>query len=227
MSLKRRITLIKGIIFDLDGTLIDSMGIWSDIDRKFLLENGVNNPPADISEIMRKMSVDESTDYFITRFGLKCTREYIKKRIEELVYHCYSEVIPLKSGVGKLLDYLDDADIPYGVATATYKNLAEAILNRYGILGRFKFLLTDSEYPGGKNSPEIYYGAAKKLGFEPHEIMVAEDSLHCIETARSAGFFTVGVYDETSDFEWELIKERSNASVRFADEIIDLIGRDI
>ncbi len=203
--------MIKGVIFDLDGTLIDSMGIWYNIDRQFLLENGVTNPPEDISERMKKMSVDESSEYFITEFGLSCTKEYVIKRIEELVRTEYEERIALKEGVCELLDYLDEKGIPYGIATATYRSLAEAVLKRHGIYERFGFLLTDSEYPKGKRSPEIFLGAAEKLGLSPNETAVAEDSLHCIETALSAGFFTVGILDKYSAKDSKEISEKSHA----------------
>ena len=137
---------INGVIFDLDGTLIDSMGIWYKIDRLFLKENGVTDPPADISDRMKKMTVDESSEYFISHFGLSCTKEYVIRRIEELVRHEYEENIQLKPCVEELLDLLDSKCIPYGIATATYRSLAEAVLRRCGIYERFSFLLTDKEF---------------------------------------------------------------------------------
>lgn len=211
--------MIKGVIFDLDGTLIDSMGIWYNIDRQFLLENGVTNPPEDISDRMKKMSVDESSEYFISEFGLSCTKEYVVKRIEELVRTEYEERIALKAGVCELLDFLDEKGIPYGIATATYRSLAESVLKRHGIYERFKFLLTDAEYPEGKRSPGIFLGAAEKLGFSPTETIVAEDSLHCIETALSAGFFTVGILDRYSVKDSEAIRCKAD---KVYDNIFDM-----
>lgn len=203
--------MIKGVIFDLDGTLIDSMGIWHTIDVKFLLENGIDDPPEDISDRMRKMSVEESSRYFIDEFQLDVTPEYVADRIEELVRIEYTENIMLKPHVTEILDLLDEMEIPYCVATATYKSLAEAVLRRFGIVERFRSILTDSDYPEGKNSPGIFLGAAKVLGTLPSETAVIEDSLHCIESAKKAGFFTVGVYDEASEAEWQTISETADA----------------
>lgn len=217
-------TLIKGIIFDLDGTLIDSMGIWTTIDRAFLKENGVENPPQDVSDKVRKMSVEESSEYFIKEFGLSCTVEYVIRRIEELVRVQYEEKIGLKPGVKELLDYLDEKGVLYGIATATYKKLAEAVLERHGIKERFRFILTDSEYPTGKTSPDIFLGGAENLELKPEEILVAEDSLHCIETAVKAGFYTVGVSDEISANDRKSIKAIADAYVERIDEIRSLIG---
>lgn len=190
--------MVRGVIFDLDGTLIDSMSVWNTIDIAFLKENGIENPPVDISDIVRKMTVDESSEYFITRFGLSCTKDYVIKRIEELVKIQYEEKIPMKPHVTELLDYLDGRGIPYGVATATYKSLAEAVLRRLGILERMSFLLTDEEFPMGKTSPDIFLHGAELMRLNPEEVLVIEDSLHCIETAAKAGFITMGVYDEVS-----------------------------
>lgn len=190
--------MVKGVIFDLDGTLIDSMKIWNQIDIAFLRENGIENPPENISELMRKMTVDESSEYFITHFGLSCTKEYVIKRIEELVRIQYEEKIPMKPHVTEVLDYLGSRGIPCGIATATYKSLAEAVLRRLGILERMSFLLTDEEFPVGKTSPDIFLHGAELMKLTPGEVLVVEDSLHCIETAAKAGFVTAGVYDEVS-----------------------------
>lgn len=216
---------IRGIIFDLDGTLIDSMGIWSRIDREFLRENGVTEPPADISDIVKKMTVDQSSQYFIDCFGLSCTKEYVINRIEELVRIEYEERIQLKSGVSELLAYLDGAEIPYGIATATYKVLAEAVLKRCGIYGRFRFLLSDREYPMGKKFPDIFHGAAQLLGSSPDEILVVEDSLHCIETAKAAGFVTAAVYDEAAEADRQQIEAVSDFYAANLREIIDILQR--
>lgn len=191
-------TEIKGIIFDLDGTLIDSMRIWYDIDRRFLSENGVENPPREISDKVKRMTVEQAADFFIEQFSLKCTQEYVIKRIEELVRIEYEEKIPLKPYAMELLDNLDNKGIPYGIATATYSSLARAVLERHGIYDRIKFLLTDAEYPRGKKFPDIFMGAAELLGTKPGETIVVEDSLHSIITAKNAGFITAAVYDEAS-----------------------------
>ena len=191
-------TEIKGIIFDLDGTLIDSMQIWYDIDRRFLLENGVENPPREISDKVKRMTVEQAADVFIEQFSLKCTQEYVIKRIEELVRIEYEEKIPLKPYAMELLDNLDNKGIPYGIATATYSSLARSVLERHGIYDRIKFLLTDAEYPRGKKFPDIFMGAAELLGTKPGETIVVEDSLHSVITAKNAGFITAAVYDEAS-----------------------------
>ncbi|MDE6502222.1 MAG: HAD family phosphatase [Ruminococcus sp.] len=190
--------MIKGIIFDLDGTLIDSMNVWYDTDRAFLKENGVENPPEDISDRVKKLTIDKASELFIQEFGLECTVEYVINRIEEIVRYEYFHNIPLKSGVAETLDFLDGINIPYGVATVTYRSLAEASLKRLGIYGRMKFLITSAEFPQGKKNPDMYLKCAEIMGLLPENVLVVEDSLHCIETAVKAGFMTAGVCDVLS-----------------------------
>lgn len=215
--------MIKGIIFDLDGTLIDSMKIWYDVDRNFLREHGVTDPPADVSEKVKKMTVDKSSQYFIDRFHLNVTKEYVIKRIEDMVREEYEKNIPLKPCVNETLDMLDEKGIPYGVATATYKALAEAVMKRCGIWDRFSFVLTDVEYPRGKKYPDIFIGGAERLGCSPAETLVIEDSLHCIETAKSAGLLTAGIYDESAEPDRQRIMETADYYFQSLDELSNIL----
>jgi len=215
--------MIKAVIFDLDGTLIDSMGVWYKTDRIFLRENNIV-PPDDISDKMKKMSIEESAQYFVNEFGLNCTPDYVIKRIEEIVFYEYTNNIQLKDNVTQLLDYLDAGEVSYCIATATYKKLAKAVLERFGIYERFKFILTGEDVKKGKTSPEIYLKCAEKLGCNPNEILVAEDSLHCVETASSSGFFTVGVYDNDNASDWSRICKTANKTVKNIYEISEIIS---
>lgn len=216
--------MIKGIIFDLDGTLIDSMKVWFDVDRKLLRENGITTPSESVSEKVRTMSIEQSSRFFIEELGLKLTQEQIISRIEELVRIEYEQNIPLKPHVEEILGHLDEKGIPYGIATATYKSLAEAVLKRLGIFERFRFVLTDVDYPRGKRFPEIFLGAAERLGTIPEETLVIEDSLHCIETAVRAGFRTAAVYDEVSAAESDEIKRLADVYADSLAELQNILG---
>ena len=215
--------MIKGIIFDLDGTIIDSMKVWYDVDRNFLRENGVFDPPADISEKVKKMTVDQSSHYFIDQFHLKVTKEYVIKRIEDMVREEYEHNIQLKPFVTEILDWLDEKGVPYGIATATYKALADAVLKRCNIYDRFRFVLTDIDYPKGKKFPDIFIGGAEKLGCSPSETLVIEDSLHCIETAKNAGLITAGIYDETAEPDRMAIMETADYYLMSLAELKNMI----
>lgn len=188
---------LSGVILDLDGTLLDSMPLWHEIDLQFLTENGIT-PPENISDIVGKMSITEWAKYFIREFGMPHTPEQVIRRIEEMAETAYRETIPLKPHVTAFLDALDAAGIPYGVATATYRNSAWAALRRLGLADRMQFVLTGEDVSEGKTSPEIYLLAAEKLHAAPERILVVEDALHCVKTASSAGFMTAGVHDNAA-----------------------------
>jgi HAD superfamily hydrolase (TIGR01509 family) len=123
------------------------------------------------------------------------TGEQVIQRIGEMCYEYYAEIIPLKPYVTEFLDFLDDNHIPYGIATATYRKSAEAVLKRLGILDRMQFVLTAEEVPSSKKTPEMFLKSAEMLHSKPEQTLVAEDSLHCIETAVKGGFPVIAVYD--------------------------------
>ncbi len=205
---------LDGVILDLDGTLLDSMPLWHDIDLRFLRENGIV-PPENISDIVGKMSITESAEYFIREFSMPHTPDYVIRRIEALAWEAYRDTIPLKPYGKELLDTLDARGLPYGVATATYRTSATAALERLGIAARMQFILSGEDVPGGKTRPDIYLEAAARLGTAPGRTLVVEDALHCIRTASQAGFVTAGVYDSSvPEEEWNQIRQLARLSVR-------------
>lgn len=215
---------IKGIIFDLDGTLLDSMSVWENVDKMFLEENGIT-PPDGISDIVKKMTIQASAMYFKTRFSLEHSCEYIINRIEEMVSEQYKYIIPLKFGVWETITSLKQNDYKMCVATATYNSLANSALKRLGLYDSLDFIITCSDVGIGKDKPDIFIEAAKKMGLSPINTAVVEDSLHCIETAADAGFFTIGVYDKINEPDWKKICLKSDITVKNINEILNILKK--
>lgn len=187
---------IRGVILDMDGTLIDSMQIWHEIDIRFFAENGLTLPEG-LSEQVAKMSMEEWAEFFVREFPIGLTPEGVIKRIEEMAAEYYAETIPLKPHVPAFLDMLDANGLPYGIATATYRSSAEAVLKRLGLLERMRFVLTAEDIPGGKTTPAMYLKAAEFLGTPPAETLIVEDALHCVQMAVQCGFPVAAVFDES------------------------------
>lgn len=204
---------LQGVIFDLDGTLLDSTGMWSQIDQQILRHYGREIPP-DISEIVRKMSIEESSRYFVERFDLPCSPEQLSRQVSDMAAQAYFEQLALKPHVEQLLDDLDQRGVIYCVATATYSELAQAALKRLGLWERIAFLLTEQEIGVPKTDPLIFRTAAQRFQLGRRQIVVAEDSLHVVESAKAAGFFTVGVYDAVSDCDWAKMKATATVCVK-------------
>ena len=183
---------LQGVIFDLDGTLLDSTGMWRQVDGRLMAHYGKEVPP-DLSETVQRMSIEEFSQFFVEEFDLPVTPEE------------YREKLQLKPHVPEILDWLDQQDIPYGVATATYGELAEAALRRLHVWERLRFLLTEQNAGAPKTQPRIFQLAAQKLHLGRRQIAVVEDSLHALEGAKNGGFFTIGIADPENAPVWKEI----------------------
>lgn len=178
----------------MDGTLADSMHVWCDVDKKIIEKYGGIYTP-EISEKLKTMTIEQSSDFFIKTLGLDKTPDEIAKEVAQTVFNQYRYEIKLKENALNILNFLDENSIPFCIATSTHKMLAEALLQRYNIEKRFKFILTGEDIPKSKKFPDIYIECTKLMNTEISETLVAEDSLHCVQTTVRAGFPTVAVYD--------------------------------
>ena len=195
---------LQGVIFDLDGTLLDSTGMWRQVDGRLMAHYGKEVPP-DLSETVQRMSIEEFSQFFVEEFDLPVTPEQIAQQVADMVAEEYREKLQLKPHVPEILDWLDQQNIPYGVATATYGELAEAALRRLLIWERLRFLLTEQDAGTPKTQPKIFQLAAQKLHLGRRQIAVVEDSLHALEGAKNGGFFTIGIADPENAPVWKEI----------------------
>lgn len=182
-------------IFDMDGTLIDSMPAWERLGEDYLRQNGIK-VPENLNEIINAMSLTESADYFRREFGIKASVKNIICDINKLIEDKYRYEIPLKPQVNEYLSSLKEEGVTMCIATATPLELAEAALKRLKVLQYFSCIVCCDEVGVGKSKPDVYYLAIKKLGAKVEDTMVYEDADYAIETAKEAGFYTIGVYDE-------------------------------
>lgn len=209
----------KAIIFDMDGTLLDSLSVWADSDREFLAGLGLEYDPKH-SLAMKKMHFDSACEYLVREFSLPLTAEETSKRILEIVEEHYINEIPLKDGAEEFLAAAKSAGIKMCVATSCKKALAEASLKAKGIMDYLEFVITSDEVGGGKETPEIFLKAAEMLGAIPEESVVFEDSIHAVLSAKKAGFRVVGVYDPLCPEEFSDIEKSADMTIKSFTELL-------
>lgn len=184
---------IKGAIFDLDGTLFDSLWVWGEIDKRFLSGRGIDVPP-DYAAAVSTMNFFRCAEYTIERFGLSETPDALVAEWLDMAKDVYAHEIGLKKGAAELLARLDKRGVKLAVATSSNRDLYLPALKNNGIFGLFDFI-ADTSDTRGKDFPDVYLKAAKGLGLAPGECLVFEDLPAALVSAKKGGFTTVGVSD--------------------------------
>lgn len=209
----------KYSIFDMDGTLLDSMPAWHNIGKEYLSFLNIT-PPKNLNEIIAPMSLEESAEYFIERFKINLSVKEIISGVKSLIGDKYKYELKLKPYVKEYLEKLKKDGVIMCVATASPLKLAATALERNGVLEYFTFIASCDEVGVGKNKPDIYYLAASRLNAEPQEIAVYEDADFALITAREAGFYTVGVYEDCFSHKRKDIELISNSYIESFKEVI-------
>lgn len=197
--------MIKGVIFDIDGVLLDSLGIWDDLGARYLVSIGVE-PEEGLNEILFSMSMEQGAAYLNEHYRLQKTDTEILTGISKMIEAFYFDEVLPKSGAKELLEFMKAKGIRMTAATSSPRIHVEKALERNGMLGFLERIFTNTEVGASKHSPEIYEQAAAYMGTKPEETLVFEDSLYALKTADDAGFVTVGVYDIKGETDREEVK---------------------
>lgn len=201
--------MIRGVIFDVDGVLLNSMPVWENLGEIYLERLGIEAEKG-LGETLFAMSLEEGADYLIENYGLKQTPGEIIAGLNREVQDFYGRKVPLKEGVRGYLQEFRDRKIPMAIATSGDRANAEAALKRLKVLSYFRAVFTCSEIGSSKSHPDIYYAAALQLDTDPSDTWVFEDALHAIRTAKKAGFRTAGVYDRASGRDLAQIRDTAD-----------------
>ena len=210
--------MIKGAIFDMDGTLLDSMPVWEHACEHYLEKKGIV-AEKNLSEILFSMSMGE--------YELSESVDAIIDGVNAIVYEAYEKDVMQKLGVEAFLQQLHEAGIPMVVATSSDRAMAEVAFERTGLMPYFKKIFTCSEVGAGKSKPDIYFAAAECLGTKPEDTWVFEDACYAIETAKNAGFRTVGLFDATSEKDRERIQKLADVYAKSMEDVLPMLfGQD-
>lgn len=206
-----------GFIFDLDGTIIDSNGVWEKIDRQIAEKNHVYLSDKEL-RAAAAMNYDELLELFISK-GMNYSIDELKDELDRIAVKEYRYNIFLKSGVRDYLQALKNEGKRIALATASPQRLYEPVLRNNCIYGLFDAFATTEEAGAEKKFPDVYLLAAQKIGVFPDRCAVFEDILKGIVSAGNAGMYTVAVYDKYSADDAVSIKEAADKYIMSFDEM--------
>ena len=189
---------IEAVIFDLDGTLVDSMWMWREIDVEYLSQFDIE-VPSDLQQAVEGMSFSETAQYFKERFNLPDPVEVIKTEWNKMAWDKYGNEVPLKKGVIEFLEELRSRGIKTGIATSNSKELVEHVLKSLNITEYFDSVRTSCEAKKGKPAPDIYLLVANDLQVDPKDCLVFEDLALGIMAGKGAGMRVCTVFDPYSE----------------------------
>lgn len=210
----------KAVIFDLDGTLVDSMWMWKDIDIEFLKVYGYECPD-DLQKVIEGMSFSETAAYFKERFRLPLALEEIKAIWTEMSLNKYRHEVPLKQGVREFLQYLKDRGLKAGIATSNGREMVDAVIASLNIGPYFQVITTACEVAAGKPEPDIYLKVAESLQVKPEDCLVFEDVPAGILAGKRAGMKVCAVEDE---FSREMRAEKQSLADYYINDYFDILN---
>lgn len=209
------------VIFDLDGTLVDSMWVWTAIDEDYIKKYNLT-PPEDFHEAMEGMSYTETAEYFLRIFPqLPHTVDEIKKEWYEMSVEKYTKEVKLKAGAKEFLEYLKEQGIRTGIATSNDRQLVEDFLAANEITELFDTICTSCEVKIGKPAPDVYLQVAKQLGVDPARCLVFEDVPMGILAGKNAGMRVCAVDDWFSRPQDTKKRELADYYIHSYEEIAD------
>lgn len=211
---------IKAVIFDLDGTLMDSMWMWTDIDIEYLGRYGYELPD-DLQKEIEGMGFTETAQYFKKRFGIPETIDEMKEEWNRMAYDFYANRVQLKPGAKRFLEEIRFRGLKTGIASSNSRSLILACLEQNGIAGQFDCIMTSCEVAHGKPSPDIYLRTAEMLGVLPSECLVFEDVPMGILAGKNAGMRVCAMEDAHAADQKEKICALAQYYIRNYDEVLE------
>lgn len=191
------LTDIKAVIFDLDGSLVDSMWMWRAIDIEYLAKFGIPLPE-NLQSRIEGMSFSETAAYFKERFSIPDSIEQIKEDWNQMAWDKYEQEVPLKPGIPEFLELCTKTGIKLGIATSNSRQLVENIAKVHNLRNYFSCIMTGCDVAHGKPAPDIYLAVARELGCAPKHCLVFEDILPGIQAGKAAGMKVCAVEDAYS-----------------------------
>lgn len=204
---------IRGLIFDFDGTMIDSLHLWRELDRDYLRKHGLE-VPTDLQKQIEGMGFIDCARYFQTRFKLDDSPEIIMEEWRRMIDEKYMQT-PLKSDV---LDFIKRIDLPIAIATSSDRVRVLKVLRKHGLHNRIQAIATSDEVGFSKPNPAVFLKAAQELDVPAANCLVFEDTYAGVLGTKHAGMIAIAVFDQ-HNHDWEETRAIAHGSITSFDEI--------
>ena len=209
--MRRCLDQYQAAIFDLDGTLTDSMRVWDGVFRDWLAGKGIRAGDALEREIAA-MTLSQAAEYAVRRYAVPLSPAAIQGEWEAAVLRRYRQEVPLKEGAAELVTALAARGVKLGIATSCFPAPCEEVLVRHGIRGYFSAILYTDGSMRDKTFPDVYLACAQRLGAAPQDCVVFEDFPAAVSGVRAAGMGLAAVYDDSSAPQWKTFKGQADAA---------------
>ena len=216
---------IRGVIFDVDGVLLDSMEIWTDLGARYLLSIG-KTPEEGLAEVLFSMSMEQGAEYLKDHYSVDSSAEDIVTGLKNMLRDFYYDEVGAKPGAKELLQAISGYGIRITAATSSPRGHIERALERNGLLGYIEKMFTNAEIGKSKHFPDIYNAAAEHMGTAAAETCVFEDSLYALKTAAGAGYRTVGVYDSKGEPDQKGLRESADVYITDLNQAVRLLQNE-
>lgn len=213
----------KAALFDMDGTLIDSMGIWHSAPQRVLEKLNVKAGD-EVADIFRELGYNGCAKYLVQEYGLSISPETMMKEMDRVVFEAYKTQVTLKDGALDYLKYLKKKGVLCGIVTANNREFVDLIVERFGMEPLVDACITIHEVGKSKRSPDVFLLAAERLRVEPEECVMYEDSAGAVMTAKKIGMMTVGIEDEYGMDQKEILMKECG---RFVHGFAELMEEDV
>lgn len=210
---------IEAVLFDLDGSLVDSMWIWKEIDIEYLGRFGIELPQSLQREI-EGMSFSETARYIKEKFQIPDDIEQMKADWNRMAWDKYTHEVPLKEGAGEFVTYCKKNGIKLGIATSNSRELVENVIRSLGISDCFTCIVTGCDVNKGKPAPDVYLEAARRCEVSPQKCLVFEDIVAGIMAGKAAGMKVCAVDDLYSAYQLSEKKRLADYFIHDYKEIV-------
>lgn len=211
---------IKGLIFDLDGTMVDSMWMWRQIDHEFMAAHGLDMTD-ELEHEIEGMSFRETAEYFVRTYPLTETVEELMDIWVDMAIHKYRYEVPMKPGLARFLQEMKQRGIKMGIATSNARTLLDAVAQAHGLYDYMDAVLTANEVKRGKPAPDVFLAVADRLQLAPADCLVFEDIPQGIRAGLAAGMSVCAVSDEYSHAQDEKKRELANYYIDSYAQVLD------